>query len=551
MNKKIIKYVVSYLVISLIAFLVYYITLPAINLQNEGFWIFLAFLIFIYSLPFSLSITLNGKGVKIKKNSVPFNGQVKFKKLSFIALVPIAFLIIGLLISSTLFNARAYASVITVEESVFEVDMPKTTNVTNIALMDTASAQKLGDKKLGSLEEFVSQYTVSEQYNQINFNNTPKKVAVLEYEDFFKWIGNKSKGIPGYIMVDPAVSNDAQYIEFKTPVKYAQSAFFGENLNRKLRFSYPTKILGEPRFEVDDNGNPFYIVPCFKPRVGVFGAKDVKEAIIFNPCTGESEIYAIGEIPQWVDIVFDGDVATQKYNWHGTLSGGYLNSVIGNKGCKQTTDDYGYLTLNDDVWYFTGVTSVSGDESNIGFILTNARTGDYKYYPVIGASEHAAMEAAEGEVQNMRYEAAFPALVNLYGEATYIMVLKDSSGIVKMHCLVNVEDYSNIIATGNTQGEAVEVYKEMLIKKGLLDESVSLSEKKEITVLSVKETVIEGNTVFFYEVEEGGNTVYYKLSIAKDESALFIKAGEKIFVSYEETKNPGIYLITSWSYLND
>ena len=207
MNKKIIKYVVAYLAITLIAFLAYYITLPAINLQNEGFWVFLAFLIFIYTLPFSFNLTLNSNGVKIKKNSLPFNGRVKFKKLSFIALAPIAILIIGLIISSTLFNARAYASVITVEESVFEVDMPKTTNVTNIALMDTASAQKLGDKKLGSLEEFVSQYTVSEQYNQINFNNSPKKVAVLEYEDFFKWIGNKNKGVPGYIMVDPAVSN--------------------------------------------------------------------------------------------------------------------------------------------------------------------------------------------------------------------------------------------------------------------------------------------------------------------------------------------------------
>ena len=547
MNKKIIKYVVAYLAITLLAFLVYYITLPAINLQSEGFWVFLAFVIFIYTLPVSLKLTLNNKGVKIKKNSMPFNGQVEFKKLSCIAFVPIALMLVGMVISSELFNARAYARVITVNESVFEEDMPKTTNVTNIALMDTASAQKLGDKKLGSLEEFVSQYTVSDQYNQINFNNTPKKVAVLEYEDFFKWIGNKNKGVPGYIMVDPAVSNDAQYIAFKTPVKYAKSAYFGEKLNRKLRFSYPTKIMGEPRFEVDDNGNPFYIVPCFKPRVSVFGAKDVVEAIIFNPCTGESEIHPLGEIPNWVDIVFDGDVATQKYNWHGTLSGGYLNSVIGNKGCKQTTDDYGYLTLNDDVWYFTGVTSVSGDESNIGFILTNARTGDYKYYPVIGASEHAAMQAAEGEVQNMRYEAAFPALVNLYGKATYIMVLKDSSGIVKMHCLVNVEDYSNIIATGNTQEEAVEAYKELLIKKGLLDESSNLSEKKQITVLSVKETVIDGNTVFFYEVEENGETVYYKLSIAKDESALFIKAGDSIYVTYEETDNVGIYLITSWS----
>ena len=555
MNKKTIKYIVEYLVIALIVGLTYYIYLPAINLQNEGFWIFLSYAIFLCTLPFSLTVTLKYKKCYAKKTQAQkklknADVHLKLKRISFLALIPIAVMCVGLLISSTLFNARAYASVITVNQSIFEDDMPKTTSVTNIALMDTASAQKLGDKKLGSLEEFVSQYTVSEQFNQINFNNTPKKVAILEYEDFFKWLGNKNKGIPGYIMVDPTISNAAQYIEFKQPVKYAQSAYFGEDLTRKLRFSYPTKIFGEPRFEVDEAGNPVYIVPCLKPRIGIFGAKDVVEAIIFNPCTGESQIYGINDVPSWVDIVFNGDLAMQKYNWHGTLLGGFLNSIIGNKGCKQTTDDYGYLTLDNDVWYFTGVTSVSGDESNIGFILTNARTGYYKYYPVIGASEHAAMEAAEGEVQNMRYEAAFPALVNLYGHATYIMVLKDSSGIVKMYCLVNVEDYSNIIATGNTQEDAVRAYKDLLIEKGILNEVADSAEKKQITVLSVKETVIDGNTVFFFETEENGESVYYKLSIAKDESALFIKAGDSIYVTYEETDKAGIYIITSWSYEN-
>lgn len=550
MKNKVLKYVVIYLCITLFAFVVYYVTLPAINVHSEGFWVTLAFLILIYVAPFGLKITKKEvvvKKGKVKSSGLDFGGDlnVKFNKLAFVAVVPIAVLLIGAMVSSTLFNARAYASVITVTEREFKEDMPETTNVTNVALMDTPSAQIVGNRALGSLSDVVSQYEVSLNYTQINYQNLPKKVANLEYAGFFKWLGNRKQGVPGYVMVDP-VKNGSEYKKLKTPMKYVESAYFGEKLSRKLRFSYPTKLLGEARYEIDDEGNPVFIVPCYKAKVGLFGAKDVVEAIIFDPCTGESQIYSVGEVPEWVDIVFDGYLASDKYNWYGLYSGGYFNSIIGNKGCKQTTDDFGYLALDNDVWYFTGVTSVTGDESNIGFILSNARTGEYKYYPVNGAEEYSAMGAAEGEVQETGYKASFPALINVYGEATYIMVLKDSNGLVKLYALVNVEQYG-IVATGVNQQAAMNAYKNLLAEHGILSEEVVQGERKQIQVLSVTQTVINGNTVFFYEVSENGNTVYYKLSIETDESALFIKAGDSIFVNFTETENYGIYTITSWS----
>lgn len=550
MKNKVLKYSVIYLCITLFAFVVYYVTLPAINVHSEGFWVTLAFLILIYVAPFGLKITKKEvvvKKGKVKSSGLDFGGDlnVKFNKLAFVAVVPIAVLLIGAMVSSTLFNARAYASVITVTEREFKEDMPETTNVTNVALMDTPSAQIVGNRALGSLSDVVSQYEVSLNYTQINYQNLPKKVANLEYAGFFKWLGNRKQGVPGYVMVDP-VKNGSEYKKLKTPMKYVESAYFGEKLSRKLRFSYPTKLLGEARYEIDDEGNPVFIVPCYKAKVGLFGAKDVVEAIIFDPCTGESQIYSVGEVPEWVDIVFDGYLASDKYNWYGLYSGGYFNSIIGNKGCKQTTDDFGYLALDNDVWYFTGVTSVTGDESNIGFILSNARTGEYKYYPVNGAEEYSAMGAAEGEVQETGYKASFPALINVYGEATYIMVLKDSNGLVKLYALVNVEQYG-IVATGVNQQAAMNAYKNLLAEHGILSEEVVQGERKQIQVLSVTQTVINGNTVFFYEVSENGNTVYYKLSIETDESALFIKAGDSIFVNFTETENYGIYTITSWS----
>jgi hypothetical protein len=281
----------------------------------------------------------------------------------------------------------------------------------------------------------------------------------------------------------------------------------------------------------------------------LFGAMDVKEVIIFDPCTGESDLYEnISDVPAWVDAVYSGDLAEQKYNWHGMLSGGFINSIVGNKNCKQTTDDYGYIVIGDDVWYFTGVTSVTSDESNIGFIISNARTGEYKYYPVVGAEEYSAMSAAEGEVQEKNYEASFPSLINVSGEATYIMVLKSQSGIVELYALVNVENYS-IVATGETQAEAMRAYKKLLRSNGVVDkEPTTDTQSKSVTieVVSVRDVVVGGTTVTYIEDQNG---IMYKGSIEDNESIVRIGVGDNITIFYNETDNYYIREIVEFMWL--
>ena len=389
-SSSIVSTVVKLLVSTAIVFALFYVFLPAVNPLSTEFWLFLTAAIAIYLAPFSLFkifkvYTLPGSAARIEFSRE--TKTVKYKIMVCAVLLPIVVMILGGIFSSEFFNAKKYANVITVTEADFATDMPETDNVTNIALMDTSSATIIGNRALGSLSDVVSQYVASGSYTQINYQGYPKKLSNLEYDGFFKWLGNKSNGVPGYIMVDP-VSNTAEYKKLSAPLKYVDSAYFSEDLCRKLRFEYPTKIFGTMAFEVAEDGNPFFIISCMKPQVGMFGAYDVSEVIIFNPCDGSSELYSVGEVPRWVDIVFDGYLAEEKYDWHGTLSGGFWNSTIGNKGCKQTTDDFGYLMHDDDVWYYTGVTSVTADASNIGFIVSNARTGEYKYYSVVGAEEY-------------------------------------------------------------------------------------------------------------------------------------------------------------------
>ncbi|MBE6652556.1 MAG: hypothetical protein E7610_03945 [Ruminococcaceae bacterium] len=545
--KKTPRIILAVLIGTALTALSYYLMLPALNVFNTGFWTYLILVAFFYGLPLGVVSGLS-VGAKNGQKATP-TGKLKVNKI-FLAIIaiPVAVLVLGGVVSSTFFNARKYASVIQVDQADFAQDMPEADVVSNISLMDTASASILGNRELGALSNVVSQYNLSPDYNQINYKGTPKKVANLEYVDFFRWINNSANGVPGYVMVDP-VNNDADYIQFEQPMIYVDSAFFGEDLMRKLRFSYPTKIFSSVNFEIDEEGNPYYIVSCMKPRVGLFGAMDVSEVIIFNPCDGTSEIYPVDSSPSWIDNVYDGDLACEKYNWYGTLAGGFWNSVIGNRDCKTTTDGYGYIVRGDDVWYYTGVTSVTSDESNIGFIISNARTGEYKYYPVIGAEEYSAMGAAQGEVQEKRYTASFPSLINVEGEATYIMVLKDENGLVKLYALVNVKNYS-IVATGDSQTSAKQAYLEELAKRGVITEEdlpAPETQNASILVKDVRLATVGGETVVYITAEDG---IVYRGQLASDESLILVEKGMSLSVSYSPTSHEKIRVIIGWSESN-
>ena len=532
-----------------VSFLMFYIFLPPINVFSKSFWLYVFAVLVVFSVCFGLvNIKALFKSPKKGKKSNGILSMFNKSLTSRIALVcivlPLVVILVGTVASSVVFNSRKYAAVITVDDRDFETDMPEKTEITNIALMDTESARMLGDRKLGALSDMVSQYSVSDDYTQINYRGTPMKAAHLEYDGFFKWLGNRANGIPGYIMVN-AINSTAEYYKLSQGIKYAQSGYFGDDLMRRIRFDYPTKIfdLEDVSFEIDENGNAFYCISCYSPKVGLFGAYDATELIIFNPIDGTSEIYAIEDVPQWVDIVFDGYLACEKYDWQGVYSGGFINSIIGNKGCKQTTDDFGYLMFDDDVWYFTGVTSVTADASNIGFILSNARTGEYRFYPVIGAEEHSAMHAAEGEVQEKEYVASFPSLVNISGVPTYIMVLKDLNGLVKLYALVNVQQYT-MVATGETQAQVISAYLRMLQQSGVDTSGSQDANETEIEIADIKFLNMQNASYAYLTATDGA---VYRIEFNEtNEAVILVKPGDKIKIVATENKDTGIFTVTSW-----
>lgn len=520
----------------------YYAYFPAINIHLEIFWTTLI-VVFL-----SLAIILGAKssisqmvGRLSKKPSIKEFSW--FAKLcSVLVIVCVGVLIVGSALGATLFRSRAYANLLPVDKREFTEDIEQSDQVTDIALMDTESARIFGNRKIGSLSDVVSQYEIEADYTQISIKGQPMKVSGLKYASFFKWWNNRNSGVPGYVQVNP-VNSEAKYVKLTKPMKYVPSAYFNYNLQRHVQLTYPTKIISGYKFEVDDDGNPYYICPTMTARVGLFGGIDVNGVIICDPIDGECKYYAIGDCPSWVDSVYDGHLLTKKYNWHGMLSGGYINSIIGQKGCKQATDDFGYKIIGDDVWVYTGVTSANGDQSNIGFVMMNQRTSEARYYQVSGAEEHSAMSAAEGEVQEKGYKASFPSLINVSGTPTYIMVLKDAGGLVKLYAMVNVEQY-NIVATATSQTKVFEEYKTLLASDGKLETEENDLKEDTITVQSVEYIDSDDGTMVYIK---DTNHQVYKQVFKEDESLIRISAGDVLHVKYQPMDNE-IHLLQEFSF---
>lgn len=530
----------------------YYIYYPAINLQNPEFWTWLLFHSVIISCIFIFSgIISRSRKVSLKKgfrsNLEYFRrgtGKIQLILLVVIPVFCVLVIVLGTITSATIFNAKRYAGLLTVEQRDFTADIPESENVDNIALMDTDSARIFGNRKIGSLSDVVSQFEVEKDYTQINISNKPMKVANLRYADFFKYISNRKEGIPGYVMVNP-VDSTAKYVKLEQGMKYVPSGYLNDNIYRYVQIHNPTRIIDGCYFEVDDDGQPYYVCPVLHARVGLFGGMDVKGAVLCNPVNGEMEYYDVADIPSWVDRVFDGELLEDKFNWYGLLSNGYWNSVIGQKGCIQTTDDYGYKTIEDDVWIYTGVTSVTGDASNVGFVMVNQRTSEARYYSISGAEEYSAMSSAEGEVQEKNYKASFPSLINVDGIPTYVMVLTDNGGLVKMYAMVNVEQY-NLVVTAETQEEVFAKYRKLLAKDGNIGGTASDTAEKEnvireaaFEVADMEYITVEGET-YVYIKDESGNV--YKQKFSEDEALIKISVGDTVSIQYEEMEN-GIHRI--------
>ena len=524
--------ILTVLVLILLAGIYYYVKLPAINIHADGFWMFLLVVIA------AVAVFYIGRRRLFRKEDIKASGIAK--GLIGLFLLVVAVYLAGTLLSSPIINAKKYQKLLNVENGDFQTDI-KELSFDQIPLLDRDSATLLGNRKMGSMVDMVSQFEVDELYSQINYQDKPVRVSPLRYANVIKWFTNQSEGIPAYIRID-MTTQSTELVMLDEGMKYSTSEYFNRNIHRHLRFRYPTYIFGELSFEIDDNGVPYWVAPVKKVNIGLFGGETVGRVVLCNAITGETEDYAIDEVPEWIDHAYDADLLVQLYDYYGTLKHGFFNSILSQKDCLKTTDGYNYLAIDDDVWVYTGVTSVNEDQSNVGFVLMNQRTMETKFYEVEGATENSAMSSAEGQVQNLHYKATFPLLLNISGEPTYFIALKDDAGLVKKYAMVNVQKYQ-VVAIGDTVSKCEESYTELMQENGIeTDDSSAAKETKTITgaITKVAQGVVDGDSHFYVMVE--GSDEIFDVSVVNFIDIIKYDVGQQVTMEYQEGEKTNVVL---------
>ncbi len=532
--KKILKKVVVLLFVLVIIGVYYYVTLPAINIHSAGFWgACMVIILFVTALCVLGQMRKHAVANVVQPGAKPKVWK-EFKSVKIGAglfLVTLAIFCIGKILSSPIVNAGKYQKLMNVVEGNFTDDIEQT-NYNTIPLLDKDSAELLGNRKMGSMVDMVSQFEVGSDYTQINYQDMPVRVTPLVYASEIKWLTNQKNGIPAYIRIDMATQN-TECVKLEQPIKYSKSELFNRNIYRHLRFHYPTYIFDDQIFfEINDEGTPFWVCPVKKFNIGLFGGRTVGNVVLCNAVTGECTDYAVEDVPNWIDKVYSAELLTELYNYYGIYKHGFFNSILGQKDCLKATNGYNYIALDDDVWVYTGVTSVSGDQSNVGFVLMNQRTMETKYYKVEGAIEDSAMSSAEGQVQNLGYQATFPLLLNISDEPTYFMALKDGAGLVKKYAMVNVQKYQ-WVAIGDTVKECEKAYTVLLATNGIA-ESGDGSMYETITgkIKAAAPVVLEGTTHYYVALENSDAVFDVNMSDKNLISIIRYQPGDTIQFSY-------------------
>ena len=518
----------------------YWVFLPAINPLDTDFWFFvvegliLAFVgIFIVALADSVGQQTKKAHVgrrDVSQTKGPYD-QV-LVRLGVTILLNVA-LLFGLgFFNSRIFRAKSYANVITVKEADFTKDFPET-NISTLALLDRASAEKIGDTYLGTIDK-VSQFGISDDYRQITIGEQPYRVSPLEYKNFWKWLSNRQEGISYYVKVNQTTGK-AELVRLAESMKYSDSEYLFRDTLRYLRFKYPFTIFGDPSFEVDDEGNPYYVATVYQPKF-LLTSKDPSGVILLNAATGETKEYDLDSIPEWVDRVFSANNVITRVDDYYTYQDGFWNTVFSQTGVKKTTDSYNYISIGSDIYLYTGITSATADSSNLGFILVNMRTREVTNYKLASATESAAMASAEGEVQEKKYTATAPTLAKLNDKAYYIVSLKDDAGLVKSYAVVDAEDYQQVTVNNDIEtlisqftdsdtsvlsgsGQAAGVDQEVEVIQGVVDQLAS--------------QMISGSTVYY--ISSSGKIYKVKATEETIDQLPFLKVGDQF--SAELTKN--------------
>ena len=575
-EKAVLKRIIALILTALTAVIAFYFMLPALNFKSYDLYLFIGVVAASYAVfNFILCRAFT------KPEYVPYVRKRTIVPGIIILLLALT-VGVGYLVSCQFFRAKSYSELIDVRaDGNFseEIEEQDADSFKSIPRLDEDSATQIASRALGKLNDlgYVSQFTVYSENYQINYKETPVRVAPLQYANIIKWFFNTRNGFPGYVIIDMA-NESAEFKDLGTngngemkTIKYSPAEHFNKLLKRHLRFLYPTYMFADATFEIDDEGNPYWICARLDKTIGLFGGTDVIGAVVVKADSedGECTYYTVDEFRtnpdlEWIDRIYDNDLIVEQFDYYGKYRDGFWISILSQKNVISTTVGNNYIAKDDDVWMYTGVTSVTADQSITGFVLVNQRTKEATLYNVTGGTESSAQQTAQDRVQDLGYTATFPLLLNIGGEPTYFLSLKGDNSIVQQYALINVERYNNnkMVVNGTDLNACLKSYVEALRSSGV-DVAIDVNEIGDDagnnsgndggdieaepintaadialtgntasgTVTDIRSAVKGGETYYYIKLSIG--SAYYTVSASQDERAVLLNVGDSVTVTFE------------------
>ena len=535
------------MVITLLVLLYVFVEAPTLSplyLDGAIFW---AVLITIYvGLNALMKIgEFSFDAEKTQPGQVPFSfsARQKFPKLSAVIIAVPWILIVVVILCSVFFQWKAYRDQLGEPEIKKFDNEVQAIDVAQIPIVDENLALQLAQKKLGERPALGSQVALYSATIQM-VDGELVWVVPLYHSGFFKWLTNLS-GTPGYIVVSATNTNDVRYVEgYK--IKYHPGSYLLFDITRKVRFG-PGLMTGitDYSFELDDEGQPYWAISTYKNSRG-FSLPEADGIILLNATTGQMDRYGMDEVPEWVDRVQPEDFVLAQIANRGNYVHGIFN--FANKDKYRPSEGHNIVYNNGRCYLFTGLTSVGADDSAIGFIMVDMVTKEPIMYEMSGATEEAAQRSAEGRVQDLKYRATFPIILNIDSQPTYFMTLKDNIGLIKQYAFVSVTNYSTV-GTGESVSAAMRDYENKLRSDGVttIGKLGGVVEQLEGTILRISGEYSGGNTVYKFLLSEKPDILFIAESTAGAELAL-TQPNDKIQVEYSLSSD-GTAEVTSFDNL--
>ena len=562
------KYILIYIgyVLAIVGF--WYFMLPFINFRDPSFYVFL---VLVLSVPVGIVYTLIVKNKtknseqqeyttykfekrtgKFKKVSCDISEKYNTDKLMLQALVILAsvvltVVIIGGICGMQIFNAKRYASQLEITSgdskdlnTTFDYDSGEVL----LPRIDKDLAFRLAEARL---DEYGSQYSIDyDNFTLISVNRNGKteliRVTPLEYATPFVALSRGSKGTIGYIEVN-VITQEAKLVTYPEGegLKYMPSAIFGKDLDRHIRANYPTVLYQNKYFEIDNDGNPFWVIPTIEKKIGLFGGANPKGVLVVDPITGNMNLYDLNDNnkPEWLQRAVDETVIEAQANNALTYKNGFFNTLFAKKEVFQLSDGYNYFIKDGNTYYVSCITSPNlNDQTSIGFLIVNLKTKEAIRYSNPGITEMRAREIAQYDerVKAQQLDSTWPILITYHEVPTYFVVLKNEVLSQKV-VLINVDD-GTLVAMGDTLEAAKQEYESLLANKGVIDSD----EEEETVIISAVRDL--GDKIQF--MVEGNNESYFEVDVELSLASRFLKVGDEVVIKYK--KNSGYNLVLSLEY---